>query len=211
MTGLNRSQYLNKEGGIKGVSMNNQQLLTIEGVDCVGKTTLAKRIASELGYTYYTTPQLPLSNIRKSIEELRDIETRFFYYLTSVIAVQPELKATLAGGNQIVIDRYVYSTFAMHRVLGATAKCVQLELLPILRPSLGILLIASEEARCMRKFSRYKTMVFDQYIEQETKLLSIAQDEYRLFKELIPIDTTTKTANDVFEEVKLLLGRNGYA
>lgn len=111
---------------------NLPKLVVVEGVDSVGKTTLARRLEAELGYSYLYTPQAPLSTIRGMVEEMGDINTRFFYYLSAVVAVQPQLKEMLASGKRVVIDRYIYSTMAMHSVLGASVESVSMRDLPIL-------------------------------------------------------------------------------
>src|SRR3989344_3476261 len=107
-----------------------------------GKQRLRGCLKVLLGNTYLYTPQAPLSVIRSLVEEMEDINTRFFYYLASVIGVQPQLKSMLSSGKKVVIDRYVYSTMAMHTVLGARVQAVVMRELPIVWPDAGILLTA---------------------------------------------------------------------
>lgn len=63
-------------------------LVAIEGVDGVGKTTLAKRFEQEFGYKYMYPVPAPLKSIRKRIEKLSNIEVRFWYYLASNVTLQ---------------------------------------------------------------------------------------------------------------------------
>src|SRR3989339_2238673 len=100
------------------------KLVVIEGVDAVGKTTIARMLEDAFGYTYLYTPQAPFNVVRTLVEEMEDINTRFFYYLSSVIGVQPQLKSMLSSGKKVVIDRYIHSTIAMHTVLGAQVGSV---------------------------------------------------------------------------------------
>ncbi|MCL5733874.1 MAG: hypothetical protein M1334_04480 [Patescibacteria group bacterium] len=191
---------------MENIKICKPKLVVIEGVDCVGKTTLAKKIALELGYVYYYLPQPPLSTIRKEIEDMKNVETRFFYYLATCVAAQPEIKSMLLSGQPVVIDRYVYSTFAMHKVLGATTASVNWKILPVTRPSLGILLTANEKARENRKINRGgDANVIDSRIEQQANLLNIAQEEYRSFGDLVEIETSLLSANEVFAKVRQII------
>ncbi len=44
--------------------------VAVEGVDLVGKTTLAERLAKDFGLHYLYTPQPPFTKIRHEVEEL---------------------------------------------------------------------------------------------------------------------------------------------
>ena len=174
------------------------KLVVIEGVDAVGKTTIARMLENAFGYTYLYTPQAPLSVIRSLVEEMEDINTRFFYYLTSVIGVQQQLKSMLSSGKKVVIDRYVYSTMAMHTVLGAGVQAVVMRELPIVWPDAGILLTAQNDIRIRRIEARAKHPTHDKRIERFIKEAEEAETIYRSFKELSPIDTTDLTIDQVF-------------
>ncbi|HAT68056.1 MAG: hypothetical protein A2481_01180 [Candidatus Yonathbacteria bacterium RIFOXYC2_FULL_47_9] len=189
------------------MNTNLPKLVVIEGVDSVGKTTLARRLETELGYSYLYTPQVPLSTIRGMIEEMGDINTRFFYYLLSVVAVQPQLRDMLASGKRVVVDRYIYSTMAMHSVLGASVKSVSMRELPILWPDMSFLLTTDTDIRVERMNIRAKQPTHDKKIERFVKEAEDAVEIYRSFSELIPVDTTFLNVDGVFHKVKCLLRR----
>ncbi len=181
-------------------------ILVIEGVDCVGKTTLAKAIASKLGFRYLYTPQPPLSAIRKEVESLDDPNTRFFYYLASVIAVQRTLRADLDVGRSVVVDRYIHSTLVMHRVLGVDVSCVSIEKLPILWPMVSVLLTATSETRVARRNKRDGSQDYDQRIEQSTELLDRAQKVFADSHQWsLALETDSLSAEQVEAQVTLLL------
>ncbi|KKU81078.1 MAG: hypothetical protein UY07_C0026G0007 [Parcubacteria group bacterium GW2011_GWA1_47_8] len=136
-----------------------------------------------------------------------DINTRFFYYLSAVVAVQPQLKEMLVSGKRVVIDRYVYSTMAMHSALGASVKSVSMRDLPILWPDIGFLLTTEINVRLERMNVRAKQPTHDKRIERFVKEAEDAVETYRSFSELIPVDTTFLTIDGVFHEVKHLLRR----
>lgn len=181
------------------------KLVVIEGVDAVGKTTIARMLEDALGYTYLYTPQAPFTVIRSLVEEMEDINTRFFYYLASVIGVQPQLKSMLASGKKVVIDRYVYSTMAMHTVLGAKVQSVNVRELPIIWPNVGILLTTQTDVRIKRMESRAKQPTHDKKIERFIKEADEAETIYRSFNDLSEIDTTNLTIDQVFAKSVQLL------
>ncbi len=181
-------------------------ILVIEGVDCVGKTTLAKAIASKRGFRYLYTPQLPLAVIRREIESLDDPNTRFFYYLASVIAVQRKIRSDIDLGRSVVIDRYIHSTLVMHRVLGVDVSCVNTEKLPILWPTVSVLLTATSETRVARRDKRDGSQDYDQHIEQSVGLLDRAQKAFADSHQWsLVLETDSLSAKQVEAQVSLLL------
>lgn len=174
------------------------KLVVIEGVDAVGKTTIARMLEDAFGYMYLYTPQAPFSVIRNLMEEMEDINTRFFYYLASVIGVQPQLKSMLSAGKKVVIDRYVHSTIAMHTVLGAKVQAVVMRELPIEWPDAGILLTAQANVRINRMASRAKQPTHDKKIDRFIKEADEAETIYRSFNDLSQIDTTELSIEQVF-------------
>lgn len=181
-------------------------ILVVEGVDCVGKTTLAKAIASKLGFRYLYTPQPPLSTIRKEIESLDDSNTRFFYYLTSVIAVQRKIRSDIDLRRSVVIDRYIHSTLVMHHVLGVDVSSVNTEKLPILWPMVSVLLTATSKTRTERRNKRDGSQDYDQRIEQSVGLLDRAQKAFMDSHQWsLVLETDHLSAEQVEAQVSLLL------
>lgn len=181
--------------------MKNPLLVVVEGVDNVGKTTLARRIAEELEFFYLYTPQPPLDCIRREVEALRDFKTRFFYYLTSVVAVQDAIEEQLLSGKSVVIDRYIYSTVIMHQQLGVNINCVNVRQLPIRWPDVGFLLTAQTDVRELRRKQRGGSVRHDSYLEQLSDFLDKAQDSFRTYTELSAVDTSSFSKEEVFRMV----------
>ncbi|MEP7162199.1 MAG: hypothetical protein ABI747_00330 [Candidatus Moraniibacteriota bacterium] len=186
-------------------------ILVVEGVDGVGKTALAKALATALGFRYLYTPQPPLASIRKELESLRDPNTRFFYYLTSVVAIQKWIMERLESNQGVVIDRYIYSTLAMHQLLGVDISCVNVDKLPIVFPTVSILLTASAKTREERLVARSGLQTYDRHIEQSTALLDRAQVAFRkVCPWSIIINTDSLSAEMVLRKVLHLLKEKGH-
>lgn len=190
--------------------MGQYPLVVVVGVDGAGKSTLAKRIADECGYQYLYTPQPPVSDIRKAMEALRDLPTRFCYYLLANVAVQPQLRWMLERGP-VVVDRYIYCTIAVHTALGVDTGWVNLDRFPVIMPDVGILLTACIDVRMKRITIRPDSHGTDENIEQQQPMLDRAQDAYRALSGLVEIDTSDMTSDEVFRQaVKLLPGSEGH-
>ena len=185
------------------------KMVVIEGIDGVGKTTLAHLLEERLGYIYLYTPQSPFADIREEIEKAKDINTRFFYYLASVVAIQPYLTAMISQGKRVVVDRYIYSTIAMHQVLGANVSAVTMEQLPIRWPDYGIHLTAIVSER-IKRLSLRKKQIHDEHIERFTRKGESAVKIYQSFADLITYDTTTLSIEEVYTSVhKQLIKKEG--
>jgi len=184
-------------------------LIVVEGVDLVGKTTLCQALAAILQMEYWYGLDLTYKKIRAEIEERQDFNTRFFYYLGAVIAMQGALRKRLEEGNGVVMDRYIYSTFATHRALGVEVTCVDLQALPIVQPDHVVLLTASTEVRRKRAIKRGSAN--DQRFEQQESILENAQ-RYFLEYNLPHIDTDALTKFEVSSAaLDVIRGRRNHA
>lgn len=171
--------------------------VVIEGVDGVGKTTLARKLEEECGYYYLYTMPIPFKKIRSELESLQYPDARFFFYLTCVIAFQRELCALLNEGYKVVVDRYVYSTIVMHNAMGVNVECVNIKELPIMTPDISILLTCDSYERNKRILSR--GLEKQEYIRTKGPMLDRAQLNFVSLKDVFQIiDTTNKTKDDIF-------------
>jgi len=80
----------------------------LEGLDGVGKTTLAKNL-SDAGYSVYKTPPKKYEFLRKEIHNLK--ETSLFYYMSSIAYV---LEVEASDKNNFFLDRYIFSTLTQY-------------------------------------------------------------------------------------------------
>lgn len=133
--------------------------ICLEGVDAVGKTEVAKYLATKLGYSYYKSPGEPFASVRKMVDESVDPLTRYFFYRS---ATQHDSRsiANLLTASGVVCDRYIYSTFAFH---GAMDPLIQslFELTGLRMPDQTFLLVAREEIRAARLRARTDANALD--------------------------------------------------
>ncbi len=182
--------------------------IVVEGVDGVGKTSVAKRLASEIGAKYILTPMAPLDEIRlqvsnsesvtltKYINDLQDLRVRFCYYLWAVAHASHQIEKLLIS-NHVVCDRYISSTLAYHFALDSSLAYFNIDWLNILRPNHEYLLTVGDDEEWNRRLGvRPQQNRSDEYIENDLILLRRVEQEYRRLG-LDVIDTSELTVDEV--------------
>ncbi len=175
--------------------------VVVEGLDGVGKTTLAKFLQDKLDYIYmYSIPQ-KFIDLRHELLASVNAQAKFLYYLSGILAMQDELREHLKQGNRVVIDRYIYTTLAYHQALQVDTSFISMTEFPIVWPDRCLLLVVSEESR-MKRLGKNKKI---EPHEVDTQYMRLAQKALISMTGMSVIDTNEKTADVVFEEVKIYL------
>lgn len=96
-------------------------LIVVEGLDGCGKSTLARMLAEALGATLLRTPHDLDSATRTAMEAhcARSALARMLFYSATVAAAACEIRAALAAGRDVVVDRYWLSTVVYHCIMGS--------------------------------------------------------------------------------------------
>ncbi|MDP2505578.1 MULTISPECIES: AAA family ATPase [unclassified Oceanobacter] len=132
--------------------------IVLEGLDGVGKSTLAQRYAQQHGYLLMTTPGRDIQPIRAEIiNGLGNSETaKALFYAATVQAEGEKAYQLVEKGESVLMDRYRASTLAY-----AYQRNVTLNLSAVLcqtrRPHLSILLTLDEQQRQERLQQRGAT------------------------------------------------------
>lgn len=132
--------------------------IVLEGLDGVGKSTLARRLANECGYQLMTTPGTQLLPIRSDIiNGLGNSQTaRALFYAATVQAEGEKVRAFNKQGITVVMDRYRASTIAYGHERGVTLD-LNAVLSQAVKPHLSILLTLDETERQHRLSQRGTT------------------------------------------------------
>lgn len=85
----------------------------IEGVDGVGKTTMAKLLVKHLEGIYYKTPPEPYAS-RYFEFDGTNTRKRFEFFLESIVYASQEIRLLLKEGISVVADRWIWTTLAYH-------------------------------------------------------------------------------------------------
>lgn len=154
-------------------------IVALEGLDGVGKSTVARLLAELLGAEYVSTPLPALQPLRTAIEAAfasSPLALRLFH-AANVIAASDRARANRVAGRATVLDRYWLSTLAYAAAAGETELPRELGEL-LVRPTQTVFLVAPLPVRCRRMGLRQRTTADDSMTlqpEQEARLL----DAYR--------------------------------
>ena len=97
--------------------MGKHKLIVLEGCDGSGKSSVAMGIAKEINGIYFKTPSKIFWDMREKVEETKDWNIIFYFYLTGTLMAGHEINQLLEHSH-VVCDRYYYTTLAYHKCLG---------------------------------------------------------------------------------------------
>lgn len=171
--------------------------VTIDGVDGVGKTTVARLLAATSGFQYYKSPSGPFEDLRKEVDKYASPVGRYCFYRLALqhdsVAITELLKV-----GPVVADRYIASTVAYHTVLDPRIGQIHSET-GLVRPTVQILLSARPEVRIERLERRRAgemRKASDIKLEDNVALMNNVADVFRGLG-LVEIDTSDMTPGEV--------------
>lgn len=127
---------------------NKKFFIVFEGLSGTGKTTIAKKVAKKMGAVYYKTPSPPFSFLRDKIDRHYNYQSRFLFYLASIVYASEHIKNILKH-KSVICDRYILTTVCFHRALGVDFNSI-IRQLSIIKPDLTFLITCSEKKRHYR-------------------------------------------------------------
>ena len=174
----------------------------LEGVDCVGKTTVAELLARRINAAYYKSPGGVYAKERKIVDESINPLRRYFYYRAAV-QYDSGMIADLLKISPVVCDRYIYSTFAVHAAMDAKIQAL-FEVTGLVIPDYVFLLTADERVRRKRLAQRLNATA----LESNFLLQEKADELFKLQGHPV-IDTTSTTVDEVVEIILSRLRQEG--
>lgn len=186
--------------------------IAIEGMDGVGKTTVAQELAKRNNFTY-------IGNAIHQLFGITDKESSYYkmfqekedeIFLRSgndvlrawLCSIGNIYTATQAKGKNLIVDRHILSNFQQNGTK-ENAKIYQtlVELIGI--PDMSVILYASPEVRLKRIYNRNKkdkdlndkTIMVDEY----SKMIKFAE---KFNMPYIIIDTDKKDLEEIVEEIE---------
>lgn len=162
---------------------SSKYLISIEGVDGAGKSTIGKLLAQKLGFQYSTTPVPLYKPVRKAIDEHHpDVFSRFLFYFAATYHSIKDLLATVQEEG-LVLDRYILSTKIYHEVLLGRSLDTFFKNVDFPVPHLTVVLTASSNTLKQRLKGRSQL----NYIEENIDLLERIQQKFIAEKNILVI------------------------
>jgi dTMP kinase len=184
---------------------SGNKFIVIEGIDGVGKTTLAKSLAENIrrrGIPVSLTTGLaaPFSRIRTPIREIDDVRVRYLFYLASNCLVSETIKQLLKD-QWVICVRYVYSTQAYHVARGLR-DAIPLASLHLAMPDHAFLItLADNMLRKRRLAGRLVQSRDDMASKAVTRRI---EDLYREF-DLVEIDNSASGTGSAVQAMLRLI------
>ena len=127
------------------------QFIVLEGISGSGKTEIGKRLSQQISAQYYTTPPAIFQKIRREADETLSLQSRFLFYLSSVMQASQEISGILET-KSVVCDKYIWSTICYHTAYGLNVKMPPLSF--YLQPDYVFLIVCKEKERLQRLHDR---------------------------------------------------------
>ena len=190
--------------------------IVLEGVDGVGKSTVAQALANRLQGTYFRTPTATvecfaasfpnqgLTYLRPYFDQYcrESPRTRFAFYLMCVSEAICEIRRLLED-HDVVCDRFIASTLAYHRSLDPTLNGVDVAWVAELQPDIQILLDVADGHEHLHRLNG-RIPRSDKSLEEDIAFLNTVKTEFRKLG-LYTIDTTHRTVQSIVDEIVGLL------
>lgn len=179
--------------------------ISLDGVDGVGKTTVAKLLATDGSFQYHKSPAGPFAQLRKEVDAHATSLERYCFYRLATQFDSTQISQLLKI-NSVVCDRYIASTAAYHIAMDARIRVIHNDE-GLLKPHFAFLLGARSEVRDKRLLERAKVSS-DIKIERNSAFLDRVAELFMSF-DLIYIDTSDITAEEVAKTIKRIVAKGG--
>ncbi|MBM3302415.1 MAG: hypothetical protein FJY85_20995 [Deltaproteobacteria bacterium] len=188
------------------------RFIVLEGVDGVGKSTVAQAVADRLQGRNFRTPTATVECFAASLPDqgltyLRPYfdqysrespRTRFAFYLMCVSEATCQIRHLLED-RDVVCDRFIASTLAYHRALDPTLNGVDVSWAVELQPDLQILLDVADGQEHQQRLNGRGSRS-DKLLEEDINFLNAVKTEFRKLG-LYTIDTTQRTVQSIVGEI----------
>lgn len=177
--------------------------ISLDGVDGVGKTTVAKILAIDESFRYHKSPAGPFAQLRKEVDAHANPLERYCFYRLATQFDSVHISQLLKTSS-VVCDRYIASTAAYHIAMDARIRVIHNDA-GLLKPHFAFLLGARSEVRDKRILERAKVLS-DLKLEGNSALLDRVAEIFMSFG-LLYVDTNDMTAKEVATKIKRIIAQ----
>lgn len=183
------------------------RFIVVEGLDGVGKSTASRLLAQALDAVHLSTPDDELTAARALLEPLLDghADARTLWYAASVVRASDRVRACLAAGDAVVVDRYFLSTLAYAELRGSRLRLGEVAALLAI-PDVTLYLRAPRATRAERMRARRANSAEDArtLAADADDLLDAAFRRHRALPiagRFVPVDTDGRSPDEVVSAV----------
>ena len=156
-------------------------MVAVEGLDIVGKSTIARGLSKKDGWQYYRTPPSAYFNdcVRLGTDG-RPIysEERFWLFIKCLKHSSQEIARLLEAGVSVAVDRWLWTTLSYHFAFNYDLekrwqKFAKKEVSNLIQPQLSMLVhIADKEVYRQRKASRKMLTAHDKMVVNDDTIVT---------------------------------------
>jgi len=179
--------------------------VSLDGVDCAGKTTVAKLLAADGCFHYHKSPSGPFAQLRKDVDNHATPIERYCFYRLATEFDSQQINLALANCS-VICDRYIASTAAYHIAMDARIRVIHNDA-GLLKPDFSFLLGTRSEVRDRRILERASALS-DTKIECDSVLLDRVADIFMQFG-LTYIDTSDITPERAAKTIRQTIDKGG--
>ena len=196
--------------------INQPILIVFEGMDGSGKTSISKKLANKLKFTWLRTPPEDFSSMREKIDQkYKDVGLALqLFYASTNVYISDVIKKKLEDGNSIILDRYVASTIAYDRIIRDSGLSddfwIKKIFSNVIKPNITFYLVTNDEER-KRRIKQRKKNYCDDFSIRESKNLNgryikaINQFSKKTLIKISNNDTEYKCVSLCLERLKTIL------
>lgn len=179
-----------------------RKFIVIDGIDYVGKTTVANLLAKTIGGIYIYTPPKGLKRVRQYFNQA-DVTAKYLFYLSALMISSHEIKQALKT-THVIVDRYLATTICYHEVDGVNVEIVNWRMLPLVKPDYQFCLTISNRQEWLRRISERDGELARQKAKQEYQRFQRIAERMKNFTENqggIIVDTYQLSPSQVAEKI----------
>ena len=177
--------------------------VAVEGVDYVGKTTLATKISESTDFLYMKTPPKRYTPLRPLFDNLAETPamSRFLFYCAGLFESSEEIRTLLSKNVNVITDRYLQSLQFYHEALLDQSLSEFVSQIDFVQPDLILLLNANNET-LLERASKRGIKQSDYEIEQDERIMTTVTQKYGAIADQPNVCLVNTDGKDIDEVVK---------
>ena len=163
-------------------------MVAIEGLDVVGKSTIARVLSEKDGWQYYRTP--PPAYYEECVKLGADgypvyTDEGFWLFIECLKYSSQEITKLINDGVSVAVDRWLWTTLSYHFAFNAELEAkwqevASKEVLDLTHPQLSLLVhVADEAVYTRRKLGRQTLTAHDKMIVNDKKRRDVILDNFK--------------------------------